>query len=524
MSMRWERFAGETSSFAVRLAFHRDPDDGEAATPEMAESWGAFQLWVRGKNLCAHIDQGEELRFCHWYLLPLLEWLSENWDPLFHEERPPAGRSGIRTASDVSGIASASAYATETDGGQFDEFEQQYEWRGRHTVRAAAQGGVFPDVRFRRFRDQVEVSWAANPLPGAEDVHFMSPEGVDFLSPSAVAHPLHEVLTAATEWLNAQLPHSERCSALVETVSALRSRQRTPERIAWLAKLGDGTDQMMHRWRRVEEFAHSMAGNSMHKAVGATFGAHASSEVVVEGSCTAALLFGSASPTIDDGDAKSLAGLLLNACEVAPVDGLTEFVVREPLDPARPPWQHGYDLAEELLDALDRSDVAVSDSTLEARLAEWHVRVEEIVLNDAGVRAVSFVSDRHAPTIALNRSHWSAADPRARRFTLAHELCHLLYDRSHGALLAIASGPWAPKDIERRANAFAAWLLMPPHRLKPAIAWAHGAINTHEGISAVANELDVSRSALVRHLFNLGEITEEDQDALLADAGAPKRP
>ena len=302
MSMRWERFAGDTSSFAVRLAFHRDPDDGEAATPDMAESWGAFQLWVRGKNLCAHIDQGEELRSCHWYLLPLLEWLSGNWDPLFHEERPPAGRSGIGTASGVSGIASASAYAMETDGGLPDEFEQQYEWRGRHALRAAAQGGVFPDVRFRRFRDQVEVSWAANPLPGAEHVYFMSPEGVDYLSPSAVAHP------------------------------------------------------------------------------------------------------------------------------------------------------------------------------------------------------------------------------RARRFTLAHELCHLLHDRSYGALLAIASGPWAPRNIERRANAFAAWLLMPPHRLKPAIAWAHGAINTNEGISAVANELDVSRSALVRHLFNLGEITEEDQDALLAGAGAPRRP
>ncbi|WP_420622439.1 ImmA/IrrE family metallo-endopeptidase [Candidatus Poriferisodalis sp.] len=523
MSMRWERFAGDTSLFAARLAFHRDPDDGEAATPDLAESWGAFQLWVRGRNLCAHIDQGEELRSCHWYLLPLLEWLSENWDPLFHEERPPAGRCGIRTASDVSGIASASANATEADDNQLDEFEQQFDWRERHTLRAARQGGIFPDVRFRRYRDQVEVSWTANPLPGAEDVHFMSPEGTDCLSPSAVAHPLHEVLTSAAEWLHAQIPHSERCWALVESVRALRSQQRAPERIAWLAKLGDSKDQMVQRWRRVEEFAHSMASSSAKKAFDAAFGVHGSSEVVVEGSCTAALLFGSTSPTIDDTDAKSLAGLLLAAYEAEPVDGLAEFVYPEPLDSTQPPWQHGYDLAEELLDALDRSDVAVSDSTLEAWLADWRVRVEEIALNDTEVRAVSFVSDKHTPTIVLNRSHWSAADPRARRFTLAHELCHLLHDRSYGARLAIASGPWAPIQIERRANAFAAWLLMPPGRLKPAIAWAHGAINTHEGISAVADDLDVSRSALVRHLFNLGEINEEDQDALLAGAAVPRR-
>ena len=523
MSIRWERFEGDTSSFAVRLAFHRDPDDGAAATPEMAESWGALQLWVRGKNLCAHIDQDEDLKSSHWYLLPLLEWLGAHWDPLFHEERPPAGKRDIRTASDVSGIASAMADVMDVGNRQLDEFEQQYDWRERHTLRAAAQGGVFPDVRFRRFRDQIEISWTAGPLPGADDVQFMSPEGTDYMSPSAVAHPLNEVLTSAAEWLHAQLPHSERCSALVETVRDLRSQQRTEERIAWLAKLGDARDQMVQRWRRVEEFARSLASNSPKKAIDATLGAHGSSEVVVEGSCAAALLFGSTSPTIDDTDARSLAGLLLGAYEAAPVDGLAEFVFPEPLDSTQPPWQHGYDLAEELLDALDRSDVAASNSTLEAWLADWHVGVKEIALNDAEVRAVSFVSDQHAPTIALNRSHWSAADPRAQRFTLAHELCHLLHDRSYGARLAIASGPWAPWGIEKRANAFAAWLLMPPDRLKPAIAWAPSAINTHEGITAVADKLEVSRSALVRHLFNLGYLSEEDQDALLAGAGVPMR-
>ncbi|MXW60154.1 MAG: ImmA/IrrE family metallo-endopeptidase [Acidimicrobiales bacterium] len=111
---------------------------------------------------------------------------------------------------------------------------------------------------------------------------------------------------------------------------------------------------------------------------------------------------------------------------------------------------------------------------MSAWLADWRIRVNEVSLSDPELRAVAFVSDQHAPTIALNTSHRSAADPRARRFTLAHELCHLLHDRSYGASLAIASGPWAPLAIEQRANAFAAWLLMPPDRLKPAIAWAPG--------------------------------------------------
>jgi len=40
--------------------------------------------------------------------------------------------------------------------------------------------------------------------------------------------------------------------------------------------------------------------------------------------------------------------------------------------------------------------------------------------------------------------------------------CHILFDREYGTKWALASGPWAPRDLERRANAFAAMLLMPP--------------------------------------------------------------
>ena len=76
---------------------------------------------------------------------------------------------------------------------QLDEFEQQYDWRERHTLRAAAQGGVFPDVRFRRFRDQIEISWTAGPLLGADDVQFMSPPRAQrFTLAHELCHMLHD--------------------------------------------------------------------------------------------------------------------------------------------------------------------------------------------------------------------------------------------------------------------------------------------------------------------------------------------
>lgn len=63
--------------------------------------------------------------------------------------------------------------------------------------------------------------------------------------------------------------------------------------------------------------------------------------------------------------------------------------------------------------------------------------------------------------ILVNLRNSANAHTFGRRFTLAHEFCHLLFDRDVGAHLAIASGPWAPHDVERRANAFAAMFLMP---------------------------------------------------------------
>jgi hypothetical protein len=59
MSVLWERLSGDTSVFAMKVAFHRDPHEGEAATPEESVSWGSFQIRVKGESLCSHRESGE---------------------------------------------------------------------------------------------------------------------------------------------------------------------------------------------------------------------------------------------------------------------------------------------------------------------------------------------------------------------------------------------------------------------------------------------------------------------------------
>ncbi|WP_419837119.1 ImmA/IrrE family metallo-endopeptidase [Candidatus Poriferisodalis sp.] len=512
MSVRWERLFGEPSSFAVRVAFLTDPDEGAAASPEMAASWGAFQIWVHDVNLCAHVDEGETLQYCHWYLLPLLEWLAENWDPLLHEERHPSAVRPANSAAEVGSIASALSLGSIGLAHAAAAQEACFAWQQRHALRTARDGGIFPDVHLRRFRDKAEISWKANRLAGADDVSFMATNGTARDDLHAVAGALHEMLESASGWLHAQVPESQRCASLVESIGALRQPRRSEARAAWLAGLGDTRKEFLTRWRDLRDRARTSGSPQAAEAV---FGGASSGEIVLDG-CLAPLLFGSASPTITQDDAASLATLLLESYEESPDDGLAHLVFGEPIDVTQPPWQQGYDLADELLDDTG-SDLAASSKHLEEWLADWRVQVATIALDDPELRAVSFVSAHHAPRIVLNQNHWSAHRPQTRRFTLAHELCHLLHDRSVGASLAVASGPWAPLAIEQRANAFAAWLLMPPDRLNSAIAWARNAINTHEGLASAASELEVSKLALLEHLGNLGHLNEEDRHRLRLD-------
>jgi Zn-dependent peptidase ImmA (M78 family) len=101
---------------------------------------------------------------------------------------------------------------------------------------------------------------------------------------------------------------------------------------------------------------------------------------------------------------------------------------------------------------------------------------------------------------------------------LAHELCHLLYDRSYGWQLAIASGPWAPRDLERRANAFAAMLLMPKQLVARVVRSLTVRLDTLAAVRQVATALRTSPTATIEHLGNLGLLDEADRERIRLEA------
>lgn len=93
-----------------------------------------------------------------------------------------------------------------------------------------------------------------------------------------------------------------------------------------------------------------------------------------------------------------------------------------------------------------------------------------VLITDLGsdaISGVSFADVARGPTIVLN-SRGKNENPLVRRFSLLHELAHLLLDARRGEPLATISGFLidAQLDVEQRANAFAVRFLCPEAKLR----------------------------------------------------------
>jgi len=508
MSTRWEALMGDTSRFAVKMAFAEDTSEISLA-PEMAASWGSFEIWIQGANLCAHIEEGEALDAVHWYLLPLLEWLAENWNALLHEERLPVRNAGqdavaslYRTRFPPASLSDAQALAHEDD---------WYAWRQRHAIHAAREGGLFPEIFVRRWEDQVEVSWSNYPPPGSpEGFSFLVPYGRALLDPDDVGQPLFGVMRAATEQLRAWEPESARIEDLRASIAELnKPRKQRSARLEWLFNLGISDGDGDAAWETVRSlFARTTS--KIRRAVLEPAG----SGLVLRGSSHAVLLFGSVDPTIARDDARQLADLLValfdEAGDSPELLELVDQATSASLEGL--PWEQGYELAEQMHQAL--SGDGARTKGVEGVLDDLSVEVGAIRLTDPRIRGIAVAGPQHHPAVFANDSHPRNESPEGRRFTLAHELCHLLVDRRMGRKLAVASGPWAPIEVEQRANAFAAYFLMPPGEVQTVVARLSDPVASFSGVRAIAEAFGTSPRATLEHLYNLGWLDDFERDML----------
>jgi Zn-dependent peptidase ImmA (M78 family)/transcriptional regulator with XRE-family HTH domain len=136
-------------------------------------------------------------------------------------------------------------------------------------------------------------------------------------------------------------------------------------------------------------------------------------------------------------------------------------------DKGAPPYRQGADAAARIRERFSLPDGPVPSIRDFVKDLMPGVRLFHSELGSDGPAAVTLADAQIGPTIILNLEGKNR-NPAVRRFSLAHELAHLLMDRRRGKPLAILSGYYTESAlaIEQRANAFAVRLLCPPHELE----------------------------------------------------------
>lgn len=126
---------------------------------------------------------------------------------------------------------------------------------------------------------------------------------------------------------------------------------------------------------------------------------------------------------------------------------------------SRMPHEQGRSLAEwlrSLFGIIERDGLVYPEKILKS----WNVPLKDIELQSQNIDALCAWGLRHGPIVLVNKTGRLSHFPTGRRSSLAHEICHLLVDRSGSLPVAEVFGGEVPKVPEQRANAFAAELLL----------------------------------------------------------------
>jgi Zn-dependent peptidase ImmA (M78 family) len=483
--------------------------------PDEKASWGSFTLWVDGVNITEHNEVGEYVRSAHWYLLPLIEWFVVSWDDLLHEERLPLRNAGQDAATGMTKLLIQSLGMVRPDLDEFARYEKWQDWWSRHCIGQAASGGLFPDVYLRRWGDLVEVSVGTKRSAGTPDHFYFRNVGIaHFVPVDAVATALHDVLGRAVAELRRRRPNSPRLKELEQAWSDLDDSAgvRYAGRLARLSGVdtadAEATERFHSLWSQVDDmFVDGLEGDFRSELVGAP-----GTGLVLESSPQLALLFGSYSPSISADDVQTLLRSFHGSLKHAEPHDLPNL--DDSYDMTLTPGEQGSVLGEIAYRKL--VDTQSSFVDVDKFLQELKVRVTEASLTDGNTRAVTIMSARFGAHIIVNSNYIRGTSERVRRFTLAHELGHILLDRARSARFAIASGPWAPVAIEKRANAFAAAFLMPEslvERTSVSIG-AFGSLASPLLAGQLAETLNVSLSSLAERMYNLMLVSREEADII----------
>ena len=373
-------------------------------------------------------------------------------------------------------------------------------------MRAAAHGGLLPDLFIRRYLDTIELSWTATePLFAPDQFRFAADPDVAYLPVRDVATPLWAMLGWAVRTGGDRVAGDRDAAARSRLEAQLRSIE-SPTVVDFAAvRIGRG-------------LAEAAQAALLARGVDGLFTAeHVTGVPAVERFSPAVAMFGGLTPDLSLDPVALLADAVpSSAGGIGESPRLTALVDGAVGPPIRSPFVEGQELALNLLEDPSVLPHIGESIDIEGLLSSVGVAIRSASLDTRAVRGVALAGAGLTPTIVINLASFYNDTVNGVRFTLAHEFAHLLYDRSRAISVGMASGPWAHPGIEKRANAFAAMLLMPRFLVLPAFG-AEAAFPEPQAITAAADRLRVSVSTLVEHLANLELITAYERESLRRD-------
>jgi Zn-dependent peptidase ImmA (M78 family) len=492
---------GDPSRFEIAVRWTGDSELRARRPAEHGWSMGDLRITI-GDHVVTKSRRGAtSQKYIAWYLSPFLSWLAQNWAFLLHEEEFAWTEKSAAPSAVACHRAMEDWIAAEDDFGK-KRYREAQAWYRRHALRSVSEGGLFPDVFIRRFVDDIELSWTADaPLFAPDGFTFVTDPGFARLAVSDVAVPLWEALNwaASTPPSNLQEEDRKRHATLALQIEQIQSL--TPV-----------------------DFENVHVSPNIIEMVRRAFAAKGRLDLVdehvepgrpyIELFSPAVAMFGGVSPQLNRADVENLRSVLIETAggeDAAELAALVSAARGAALGIR--PYEDGYRLAEELLEFLaEPGDADFVD--VEAICNRLQIGVLKRALATDTIRGVALAGVGFRPTILVNTTSVFNSNPFGRRFTIAHELCHVLYDRSRARRVAHVSGPWVAPGIEKRANAFGAFLLMPRSLV---LRLLDGEISITDGrITRLANLLQVNETPLIEHLYNIDMISEWDRERLRA--------
>ncbi|MEW6752154.1 MAG: ImmA/IrrE family metallo-endopeptidase [Candidatus Latescibacterota bacterium] len=323
-----------------------------------------------------------------------------------------------------------------------DLLDRRDEFVASHALLAAAAGGVMPHVYLIKEGPSVHITWR-EPGSNGSDVAFHEPHGQACVSADVLLDSVADFL----QW----------CGEMV----AMADPAFAAEIEEWLAQIDrpEAAEAVLQGY--IRPWGVSPAPGPLQEvlaSLGLPDGWRSAGARLDPGRMPAAVVFRALAPVLRDDDVVALLERLRTYPSVLEAGRNLQALRAGLVLPSQEvPHLQGYGLAEQLRAAEGNRDGFFD---VELFLGRLGVRMDGADLSDPEIDAATVWSEAHGPVIVLNQQG-ARQQPWACRMVLAHELCHLLVDRQAAAELMVASTPWAPPDIERRANAFAAELLLP---------------------------------------------------------------